>query len=130
MSYFTAAENEKNSYHIDGDSDDANTSGNTDKLMAAINNDPDSVVDFLKNLTKGLYETIDKQMKSTTLRSAYTIYNDKQMKKETENSEKLLKEWEKKISSKEDNYYKKFSAMEKALGKLNSNSSYLTGMLG
>ena len=42
----------------------------------------------------------------------------------------MLKEWEKKITEKEDYYYKKFSAMETALGKMNSNSSYLSGMLG
>ena len=130
LSYFTAADNEKGAYHIDGDSDDANTSGNTDKLMAAINNDPEAVVDFMKQLTTGLYTAIDKQMKSTTLSSAYTIYNDKQMQKEYDNYTKVLKEWEKKISDKEDYYYKKFSAMETALGKLNSNSSYLSGMLG
>lgn len=130
LSYFTAADNEKGSYHIDGDSDDANTSGNTDKLMAAINNDPEGVVDFMKQLTTGLYDAIDKQMKSTTLSSAYTIYNDKQMQKEYDNYAKLLKEWEKKITAKEDYYYKKFSAMETALGKLNSSSSYLSGMLG
>ena len=98
--------------------------------MAAINNDPEAVVDFMKQLTTGLYTAIDKQMKSTTLSSAYTIYNDKQMQKEYDNYTKVLKEWEKKISDKEDYYYKKFSAMETALGKLNSNSSYLTGMLG
>ena len=130
LNYFSAAENEKGSYHIDGDSDDENTSGNTDKLMAAINKDPDAVVDFMKQLTTGLYDSIDKQMKSTTLRSAYTIYNDKQMQTEYDNYTKLLKEWEKKISEKEDYYYKKFSAMETALGKLDSNSSYLSSMLG
>lgn len=130
LSYFTAADNEKGAYHIDGDSDDANTSGNADKLMAAINNDPDTVVNFMKQLATGLYDSIDKQMKSTTLRSAYTIYNDKQMQKEYDNYTQMLKEWEKKITEKEDYYYKKFSAMETALGKMNSNSSYLSGMLG
>ena len=60
LNYFSAAENEKGSYHIDGDSDDENTSGNTDKLMAAINKDPDAVVDFMKQLTTGLYDSIDK----------------------------------------------------------------------
>ena len=130
LSYFTASENEKGAYHIDGDSDDANTSGNTDKLMAAINNDPEAVVDFMKQLTTGLYNAIDKQMKSTTLSSAYTIYNDKQMQKEYDSYTTTLKEWESKISDKEDYYYKKFSAMETALGNLNTNSSYFSGMLG
>lgn len=130
LSYFTAPDNEKGAYHIDGDSDDSNTSGNTDKLMAAINNDPDSVVDFMKQLATDLYGAIDKQMKSTTLSSAYTIYNDKQMKSQQTEYEKLIKQWETKISEKEDYYYKKFAAMEKALGTLNQSSSYLSGMLG
>lgn len=130
LSYFSTATDEKGLYHINGDSDDANTSGNADKLMAAINNDPDDVVDFMKQLTTGLYNQIDDKMKSTTLSSAYTIYNDKQMQKEYNNYAKTLKEWEKKISDKENYYYKQFSAMESALGKLNSNSSYLSGMLG
>mgnify|MGYP004474737521 CR=1 FL=1 len=130
LSYFSSATNEKGAYHIDGDSDDANTSGNTDKLMEAINNDPDTVVDFMKQVATGLYDAIDKQMKSTTLSSAYTIYNDKQMQTEYNNYTTTLKEWETKISDKEDYYYKKFSAMETALGKLNSSSSYFSSMLG
>ena len=130
LSYFSSATNEKGAYHIDGDSDDANTSGNTDKLMEAINNDPDTVVDFMKQVATGLYDAIDKQMKSTTLSSAYTIYNDKQMQTEYNSYTTTLKEWETKISDKEDYYYKKFSAMEKALGNLNSSSSYFSSMLG
>ena len=34
LGFLNAAENEQNAYHIDGDEDDANTSGKTDKLMA------------------------------------------------------------------------------------------------
>ena len=44
LGFLNAAENEQNAYHIDGDEDDANTSGKTDKLMAAINDDPDTVM--------------------------------------------------------------------------------------
>ena len=39
MSYFLAAENEKNAYHINGDPDDAASSGNPDKLKAMIASD-------------------------------------------------------------------------------------------
>ena len=79
-----------------GDSEDTATSGKTDKLMTALENDPDSVIDFMKQLTSGLYTALDKQMKGTNLRSTYTIYNDKQMASEYSNYTTLIKQWEKK----------------------------------
>lgn len=130
LSYFSAPENEKYAYHIDGDSDDSNTSGNTDKLMEAISSDPDMVIDFMKQLATGLYTAIDAKMKSTSLSSAYTIYNDKQMQTQLNTYATQIKEWEAKVSEKEDYYYNMFAKMESALGTLNSNSSYLSGMLG
>jgi len=48
LSYFTSADNEKGAYHIDGDTKDTNTSGNADKLRAAIASDPDAVVSFYR----------------------------------------------------------------------------------
>jgi flagellar hook-associated protein 2 len=51
LGYFNAATNEKNAYHIDGDADDSNTSGNTDKLMSMIASDPDTVTGFFTQLT-------------------------------------------------------------------------------
>lgn len=130
LGYMNAAENEQNAYHIDGDEDDENTSGNTDKLMTALNSDPDTVMDFMKQMATNLYNAIDKQMTSTTLRSKYSIYNDKEMTTQYKNYTKTIKEWETKISDKEDYYYKKFSSMESALSKLNSQTSSLSGLIG
>ena len=130
LGYMNAAENEQNAYHIDGDEDDENTSGNTDKLMTALNSDPDTVVDFMKQMATNLYNAIDKQMTSTTLRSKYSIYNDKEMTTQYKNYTTTIKEWETKISNKEDYYYKKFSSMESALSKLNSQTSSLSGLIG
>lgn len=126
LGYLNAADNEQNAYHIDGDEDDTNTSGNTDKLMAAINNDPDNVMTFMQQISNNLYKAIGDKMSSTSLSSAFTIYNDKQMSTEYSNYTKLIKEWETKISDKEDYYYKKFSAMESSLAKLNSTQSSLS----
>ena len=130
LGYMNAAENEQNAYHIDGDEDDENTSGNTDKLMTALNSDPDTVMDFMKQMATNLYNAIDKQMTSTTLRSKYSIYNDKEMTTQYKNYTTTIKEWETKISNKEDYYYKKFSSMEIALSKLNSQTSSLSGLIG
>lgn len=130
LGYMNAAKNEQNAYHIDGDEDDENTSGNTDKLMTALNSDPDTVMDFMKQMATNLYNAIDKQMTSTTLRSKYSIYNDKEMTTQYKNYTTTIKEWETKISDKEDYYYKKFSSMESALSKLNSQTSSLSGLFG
>lgn len=127
LGYLNAAENEQNAYHIDGDEDDTNTSGNADKLMKAISEDPDTIMQFMQQVTTNLYNAIGDKMKSTTLSSAFTIYNDKQMATQYTDYTKLIKEWETKISDKEDYYYKKFSSMESALAKLNSTQSSLSG---
>lgn len=130
LGYLNAAKNEQNAYHIDGDEDDENTSGNKDKLMDAITKDPDTVIDFMKQLSTNLYKAMDQQMQSSSLRSRYKIYNDKELDKEYSNLTKTIKQWESKVSDKEDYYYKKFSNMETAMSKLQSQTSSLSSMLG
>lgn len=125
-----AAKNEQNAYHINGDEDDSTVSGKDDKLMAAIKEDPDSVIEFMKQLTSGLYNSIDMKMKSTSLSSVYTVYNDKEMASEYSDYTTLIKKWEDKLEDQQDYYYNKFSAMETALAKLNSQTSSLTSLLG
>ena len=126
LGYLKAADNEQNAYHIDGDEDDTNTSGNADKLMKAISEDPDTIMQFMQQVVTNLYTAIGDKMKSTSLSSSFTIYNDKQMTTQYSDYTKLIKEWETKISDKEDYYYKKFSSMESALTKLNSTQSSLS----
>ena len=125
-----AEKNEHNAYHIDGDSDDENTSSNTDKLMAAIVADPDGVTQFFQKLSSDLYESLGKNMTSTTLRSYGSFYNDKELEKEYNSYTTKISDWEQKVSDIEDSYYKKFAAMESALAELQSQSSQLSGLLG
>lgn len=130
LGYLNAPENQQNAYHIDGDEDDAATSGNADKLMAAITSDPDTVVSFMQQMATSLYDAIGDKMKSTTLSSVYTVYNDKEMASEYSDYTDLIKKWEEKLQKQEDYYYNKFSAMETALAKLNSQTSSLSSLLG
>ena len=130
LGILAAADNEENAFHIDGDADDTYTSSKTDKLMAAIREDPDSVVDFFKQLTSSMYDTINSKMSSTTLSSYGKVYNDKQMAQEYSDYTTTIKKWEDKLADLEESYYKKFSAMESALAKLQSQQSSLAGMLG
>lgn len=128
--YFLTGENEKSAYHIDGDEDDTSVSGNEDKLRKALSSDPDTFMSFFTQLTSGVYTELSNRMKGTTLRSAYTVYNDKQMKTEYNDYKKKISDWEEKIENYETRYRKQFTAMEKALASLNSKSSQLSGLLG
>ena len=130
LGVLNAATNEQNAYHIDGDEDDTITSGKKDKLMSMINSDPDTVMSFFQQLTTNLYNELGDKMKSSSLSSVYTIYNDKQMDQQYKEYTSLIKQWEEKISTKEDYYYSKFSSMESALAKLNSTQSSLSGYFG
>lgn len=130
LGYLNAAKNEQYAYHIDGDEDDSNTSGNTDKLLDMITNNPEDVEEFMKQLTSGLYSALDTKMKSTTMSSAYTIYNDKQMTKDYNSYTTQIKKWETKIEDLENRYYKQFSNMEKQLAKMQSSTSSLSSLFG
>lgn len=130
LGYLNAAKNEQYAYHIDGDEDDSNTSGNTDKLLDMITNNPEDVEEFMKQLTSGLYSALDAKMKSTTMSSAYTIYNDKQMTKDYNSYTTQIKNWETKIEDLENRYYKQFSNMEKQLAKMQSSTSSLSSLFG
>ena len=130
LGYLNAPANQQNAYHIDGDEDDANSSGNADKLMTAITNDPDTVINFMQGLASNLYKSVHTKMQSSSLSSIYTVYNDKEMASEYSDYTDLIKKWEEKLEDKEDYYYKKFSSMETALSKLNSQTSSLSSLFG
>lgn len=121
---------EKGQLHIDGDKDDAVTSGNDDKLMKAITENPDAVMDVFTTLTGKLYSTMTDQMKSTTLRSALTFYNDKEMKKQVSDYDDEISDMESKLSDMEDRYYKQFTAMETAMANMKAQQSSLSSLLG
>ena len=125
-----AEKNEGYAYHIDGDSEDTYTSGKEDKLRVALAEDPEAVIEFLKQMTSGLYSKMDEKMKSTSVKSVYTVYNDKEMASEYSDYSKLIKQWTDRVTDMEDSYYKKFAAMEKALATLQGNSSSISSLLG
>ena len=77
-----------------------------------------------------MYTSLHDTMGSTDYRSIYKVYDDKRMKIEYDNYTKQIKDEEKKLNAYEDKWYKKFSAMEVALSKLQSNQNSLASMLG
>lgn len=130
LGYFTSADNERHAYHIDGDPDDANTSGNSDILKTMIANEPNTVISFFTQLSQALYSKIGEKMKSNDYSSYNKVYNDKQMEEEYKSYTEKIAEQEEKITAAEDKYYSQFSAMETALAKLQSKSSAVTALLG
>ncbi len=131
LSYFTAAENEKNAYHIDGDPDDENTSGNADKLKTLIASDPDTVVSFFSALGKELYSSMNKLSSAVKgYRSYGSFYDDKKMKSDYSDYTTKIAEMEQKVNDYEDKWYSKFSKMETALAKMQSNASAISSLLG
>ncbi len=126
----TTGYTEKGILHIDGDVDDSILSGKTNDLMNALTEDPDTVMKVFNGLADKLYSSLTKSMSSTSLRSALTLYNDKDMTKSITNYKEDLDVLEEKLQDMEDRYYKQFSAMETAMAKMNSQSSSLASMLG
>jgi flagellar hook-associated protein 2 len=128
QNYLLAEANEKYAYHIDGDKDDDVSSGKTDKLAAAIANDPELVSKFFTELSNKLYQAMDKKMASTEYSSVYKVYNDKKMQTDYNSYTKKISDLEAKLTAAEDRYYKKFGQMESMLSKLNDSSSAISAL--
>jgi len=116
--------------HLEGDPDDAEYSTKTNKLMQMLEEDPEKVGEALSGIMSKFYDKMFDKMGTTKLSSALTFYNDKQMKTESESYEKQIKDWETKLTSIEDKYYKQFSAMEKMMAELQNKQSQLAGFFG
>lgn len=116
--------------HIYGDKDDSVYADKDDKLKKALSDDPDAVINVLTGIFGNLKDTMSKKMAGNKMSSALTFYNDIKMKDDLKQYEKDIKSWEDRLASMEDAYYKKFTAMETALAKLQSQQNSLAGLFG
>lgn len=116
--------------HIYGDPDDSVYSGNDDKLKKALESDPDAVIATLTGVFGNLRQTMSDKMAGSKYSSAMTFYNDIKMKSDVKDYESDIKDWEDKLADMEDSYYSKFTAMETALAKLQSQQSSMSGLFG
>lgn len=131
LGYFTAAENERNAYHIDGDKDDSATSGNEEKLKMMISTDSETVVSFFSALANKLYDSMSNLTRSSNgYRSFGSFYDDKKLKSDYTDYTSKIAQMEQKLADYEDKWYAKFSAMEKAMAKMQSNTNAVTSLLG
>ena len=117
--YFVKDANERNCLTID-----------EDKLKSFINENEDVAINIASKVATNIYDKLGQKMKSTSLNSAYSIYNDKQMEKEYSSYNSIISKWEDKITAIEDKYYKQFATMEKMLAQMQGNSTSLTNLFG
>lgn len=122
---------EKGLLHIFGDKEDPTYSDKEDKLMKALEEDPDTVMKVLTEITGNLYkEMSDKMSAIPNFRSSFKFYNDKEMNRLQTDYKKKIAQNEKKLTALEDKYYRQFSAMETAMARLQKQQSALAGLLG
>lgn len=121
---------ERGLLHLDGDPDDSLTLANTDRLKAAIAEDPEMVTKVLSGIGSQLYDYMMKAQGKTTTSSSQTFYDDVTLDADIKNQKDNVKKMQQKMQDEEDKYYKQFSAMETAMAKLQSQQSYLSGLFG
>lgn len=116
--------------HLYGDADDAYGNTFDDKLKTALANDPEAVMKTLTGVASELYATMQDKMKTSSISSALTFYNDKQLDKTMKTYKDELSTLEDRLADMEDKYYKQFTAMETAMANLQTQQNNLAAMLG
>ncbi|MDL1163249.1 flagellar filament capping protein FliD [Yersinia pestis] len=114
-----------------------------EKLRKAIEQDPESVINAFTNFSvddgsKGiahrLYETMNDTVSSITKKAGRSggglLDVSTELGKQYSDLQKDVIRWEERLLKKENQYYKKFSAMEKALQSSNSQMSWLSQQFG
>ena len=126
----TGAYTEHGLLHINGDSEDGSYADKEDELRKAIEQDPEGTSKALSQLFSSFYDALTKQMSASSISSALTLYNDKQIQTQIDSYQTQINKWEDKLTALEDRYYKQFSSMESSLASLQSQQSQLAGLLG
>ena len=128
MSYWDSAEYEHNNFHIDGNEKDENVAERADKLKAAIAADPKAVTQFFSKLFSDFYNDLGEIAKGTDNSSRNKFYDDKSLASNYDDYKTKIKDQEKYLSDMETRYRKQFTAMEKAMTTMNSQTSALSGL--
>jgi flagellar hook-associated protein 2 len=125
----TGSYTEKGMLHIEGDEDDSLYAIKDNKLRNAIEEDPEKVMEFLTALGDKLYSNMNERMKSTTLSSSLTFYEDKAIDNKVKEYDERIADLEERLARVEERYYQQFTAMEKAMQQSNSTADWLSQQL-
>ncbi|MFC4404942.1 flagellar filament capping protein FliD [Gracilibacillus xinjiangensis] len=112
---------------------------NEGKLKEAIQEDPDAVEKLFispsneygeQGIVNRLYDSVNSSMDRIYERAGRTSYSNEQFTigKNLSNLENKIRRFEDRLSQIEDRYWSQFTAMEQAISKYNSQSSYLMQM--
>lgn len=131
QNYTEASENEKHALHIKGDADDSVYASEDNTLKYMINTDPDAVTEFFTKLSKELYTKMDKlSARENGVRSYGSFYDDTKLKTDYSDYKTKIEDMEDKLSAYEDKWYDKFSKMETAMAKMQSNQNAISSLIG
>ena len=117
--YLTTKQSERGVFEIDEDA-----------LKKAVEEDPGQVTEIITGLASKLYDKLTTKMKSSSMKSAYTVYNDKQLKEKYNDYTKKLDKWTEKMTAMEDKYYKQFAKMESMMAAMQAQQNQLMGLFG
>lgn len=112
-------------------------------LKEAIQNDPDGVMKLFTNTStvageKGiavrLYDEVNRGINDIInkagVQSISKLYDNSTLGKNLNSISKQVKEWEERMTKVEDRYWRQFTAMEKAISQMNSQSAWLAKQFG
>lgn len=112
---------------IQGDSELGGKKADMDnKLKEALEQNPEAVIELLSKAANQLSDKMANRMKATGLRTYMSFYDDKALQNERREVEKRIRSMETHLEKLESRYRKQFIAMEKAMAKANSTSSWLS----
>lgn len=123
--------NEYGLLHIEGDADEGSYADMTNKLKAAISDNPGALIETLTTLTKDLYSSFQKTyIKSSDYKSTLSFYEDKKIDNDITSYKDKIKKLQEKMNKAEDKYYKQFARMETAMAKIQASSTSFSGFFG
>lgn len=112
-------------------------------LKKAIETDPEGVmnlftqntgVDGEKGIAQRVYDevnnSIDAIIEKAGFESEYSLYDDSVIGKQLRNFDQNIADWEDRLKVTEDRYWRQFTAMEKAISQMNSQSAWLAQQFG
>lgn len=108
-------------------------------LKEAIQNDPEGVMNLFnkdsavvaeKGIVRRLYDAVDIGVEAIIDKagadSLFSLRDNSVIGKKLYDLDEQIRNWEERLDDMEDRYYRKFTAMEKAINQMNSQSAWLT----
>ncbi|MDE5965765.1 MAG: flagellar filament capping protein FliD [Lachnospiraceae bacterium] len=121
---------ENGKLHIYGDLEDADFSDKNNKLMELLQSDPEQVLKTLTGVGTEMYKKFQTAMKSSSLSSALTFYNDKEYDTNIKDYDSKIAKLQEKMNTAQDKFYSQFTMMETKMAEMNAQMSYMSSMLG